>query len=161
MTDQNPLRPRWSLSEAAKRCGTSRASIQRALTAGRIPGAVRDDQGWWQLPLDGLLAAGFVPDRPAPPDAAPTVPAREPARTPPAEEPGTAQRLVELQIELERERARADLERARREAAEQLAAERAARVADLRDALRMLEAGHSDRAGDEGQERRGLLGWLR
>lgn len=167
MTDTE--RPRWTLSQAAKRCGTSRATLQRALNAGRIPGAVRDEQGWWQLPLEGLLAAGFLPDRPAPAEDQDSGPhrggAREHARTPDPAPAEPASELVELRIELERERARADLERTRREAAEQLAAERAARVADLQHSLRMLEAGLSDRVqergGDDEGRGRGLLGWLR
>ncbi len=137
-----PERPRWSASEAARRCNVGRATIQRALAAGKIPGATETEKGW-SIPLDGLLAAGFTPDRYAPPEQRPAKApstAREHDRvleTPSGEQ---AHRLAELEKELERERARADVEQARRIAAEQLAAERAERVADLRHALRMLEA---------------------
>lgn len=137
-----PERPRWSASEAARRCGVGRATIQRALTAGRIPGATETEKGW-SIPLEGLLAAGFTPDRPTPPDQQPADPlstAREHDRAPDPHAREQAHRLAELEKELERERARADVEQARRIAAEQLAAERAERVADLRHALRMLEA---------------------
>lgn len=137
-----PERPRWSASEAARRCNVGRATIQRALAAGRIPGATETERGW-SIPLDGLLAAGFTPDRPTPPEQQPAKApstAREQARAPDAHSGEQAQRLAHLEKELERERARADVEQARRIAAEQLAAERAERVADLRHALRMLEA---------------------
>ena len=137
-----PGRPRWSASEAARRCGVGRSTIQRALVAGRIPDAVETEKGW-SIPLDGLLAAGFTPDRPSPPDPTPTSPpnpARGHARTPTNNDSEHARRIAELELSLERERARAELEHARRIAAEQLAAERAERIADLRHTLRMIEA---------------------
>lgn len=137
-----PERPRWSASEAARRCNVGRATIQRALAAGRIPGATETEKGW-SIPLDGLLAAGFTPDRPSPSDQQPAeAPStdREQDRAPDTPNREQARRLAELEKELERERARADIEQARRIAAEQLAAERAERVTDLRHALRMLEA---------------------
>lgn len=178
-------RPRWSAAEAARRCGVGRATIQRALTAGRIPGAEQTDAGW-SIPIEGLLAAGFNPSAPSPPeDAAP--PAREHDRA--AAEPVTeqARRIAELERELAEARRLADLERVRREAAETLAAERAERVVDLRQALRMLEAAPADRPQPEPPQpqpapmpapapepvqqpaptaptpapRRGLFGWLR
>lgn len=175
-------RPRWSAAEAARRCGVGRATIQRALTAGRIPGAEQTDAGW-SIPIEGLLAAGFNPSAPPPAeDTAP--PAREHDRA--AAEPVTeqVQRIAELEQQLAEARRLADLERVRREAAETLAAERAERVVDLRQALRMLEAAPADRPAPEPQPepipapapepvqqpapaaptpapRRGLFGWLR
>ncbi|BAD95585.1 hypothetical protein ROP_pKNR02-00020 (plasmid) [Rhodococcus opacus B4] len=137
-----PGRPRWSASEAARRCGVGRSTIQRALVAGRIPDAVETEKGW-SIPLDGLLAAGFTPDRPSPPDptlTSPPNPARGHDRAPTNNDGEHARRIAELELALERERARAELEHARRVAAEQLAAERAERVADLRHTLRMIEA---------------------
>lgn len=94
-----PERPRWSASEAAKRCGVGRATILRAITDGRIVGAEQGDQGW-SIPLEGLLAAGFTPDRPTPdrgqvPDA-PAVPDHR------------DQTIYELRAELAAERVRAD-----------------------------------------------------
>lgn len=177
-------RPRWSAAEAARRCGVGRATIQRALTAGRIPGAEQTDAGW-SIPLEGLLAAGFHPSRPSPPeDTAP--PAREHDRTPAEPLPEHARRLADLETELAEARAQTALERIRREAAEALAAERAERVTDLRQAMRMLEAAPADRPAPEpmpasapapqptptpeptsasspptATPRRGLLGWLR
>src|SRR5699024_4708066 len=130
-------RPRWSAAEAARRCGVGRATIQRALTAGRIPGAEQTDAGW-SIPLEGLLAAGFHPSRPSPPeDTAP--PAREHDRAAAEPLPEHARRLADLEAELAEARAQTALERIRREAAEALAAERAERVTDLRQAMRMLE----------------------
>lgn len=118
-------RPSWSASEAARRCRVGRATIQRALTAGRIPGAQRTYDGW-SIPLDGLLAAGFTPDRPIPPNHA-----REHVRAPDQAPPAHDAELSALRAEL-------DLERTRRHAAEALATERAERVADLRLAMRQL-----------------------
>lgn len=56
-----PARPRFSESQAAKLCGVSRSTIQRARTRGDIPGVERVESGW-SLPLEGLLAAGFKPE---------------------------------------------------------------------------------------------------
>lgn len=122
--------PHWSASEAARRCGTSRATMTRRLQAGAIPGATRDAAGAWLVPLSGLLAAGFHPDRPAPPEEQQDQDA----------EAATADALRDAHHsrELAEIRAALDLERARRQAAEELAAERAARVSDLRRALLAL-----------------------
>lgn len=164
-------RPRWSASEAAKRCGVGRATIQRRLDAGAIPGAVKTDRGW-SIPLDGLLAAGFTPDRPSPPDAA-----REPVRATAEHDPEhvraadqLAQRVRDLEQELAASRATAERERVLREGAEQMAAERAGHVEDLRRTLAMLTAGDSSRAqtpreAEQTQQRaterqKGLLGRL-
>lgn len=185
-------RPRWSAAEAARRCGVGRATIQRALTAGRIPGAEQTDAGW-SIPLEGLLAAGFKPDRYQPHDPqqhTPAAPAREHDRAADHPVPEQARRLADLEAELAEARSQTALERVRRESAEALAAERAERVVDLRQALRMLEAAPADRPQPEPPQqpapmpapapqpptapeptsasspptatpRRGLLGWLR
>lgn len=118
--------PIWSASEAARRCGIGRATMTRRLQAGAIPGATRDEDGHWQVPLSGLLAAGLHPDRPAPPEDV------DLGDDPAHDDVATAVELAEL-------RGMLAVERARREAAEQLAAERAARVDDLRRALLALE----------------------
>ena len=55
-------------AEAAKACGVSRTTIVRAAAAGRIAGAARGDDGAWTIPLDGLLAAGYQPGKPSPPE---------------------------------------------------------------------------------------------
>lgn len=53
-----------SASTAARLTGLGRATMTRRLQAGQIPGATRDDQGHWSIPLDGLRAAGLDPDHP-------------------------------------------------------------------------------------------------
>lgn len=125
-------RPVFTAADAARRCNVPRSTLMRRLHAGEIPGAVKNDDGAWAVPLAGLLAAGLVPDAHRPPvdddgdaDAADDVAARVAA----AEH---AAAVARLEGELA-------AERARREAAETLAAERAARVDDLRAALRMIE----------------------
>ena len=125
-------RPVFTAADAARRCGVARSTLTRRLHAGEIPGAAKDDDGAWRVPLAGLLAAGLVPDAHRPPadaddDPAPVLDAA--ARVAAAEH---AAAIARLEGELL-------AERARREAAETLAAERAARVADLQNALRMIE----------------------
>lgn len=58
----------FTAGEAAQGCGVSRTTISRAAAAGRIAGAKRDEAGAWVLPLSGLLAAGFNPGKPSPPE---------------------------------------------------------------------------------------------
>ena len=111
-------RPRWSASEAAKRCNVGRATILRAIADGRIEGAEQGEQGW-QIPLEALLAAGFTPDRPTPAREQGPVVLDQRDRT-----------IYELRVELAAERARAD-------AAVALAD---AHSSHLQTALRMLEA---------------------
>lgn len=62
----------FTAGEAARACGVSRTTISRAAAAGRIDGAERDEAGAWTLPLSGLLAAGFNPGKPSPPEDAQT-----------------------------------------------------------------------------------------
>src|SRR5699024_12664580 len=121
--------------------------MQRPLAAGRIPGAEQTDAGW-SIPLEGLLAAGCHPSRPSPPEDTGT-PAREHDRAAAEPLPEHARRLADLEAELAEARAQTALERIRREAAEALAAERAERVTDLRQAMRMLEAAPADRPQPE------------
>ncbi|HPE35682.1 MAG TPA: helix-turn-helix domain-containing protein [Spirochaetales bacterium] len=128
-------RPRWSASEAARRCGVGRATIQRALSAGKFPNASKTDNGW-TIPLEDLLAAGFRPDRPAPPDA----PAREHDQEGTGQVPELTARLRALRAELDTERARTESERALRAAAEHLAAVQEQRANDLKAMLRALQA---------------------
>ncbi|WP_149360262.1 hypothetical protein [Lolliginicoccus suaedae] len=143
MTDQatTSTRPRWSAAEAARRCNVGRATIQRALDGGKLPGAVKTEDGW-QIPLEDLLAAGFKPDRPAPPEdaAAKAETARSVEKTELPELSKLESRVKELETELVSIKSRAESEAALRAAAEILAQERLDRVSDLRTALRMLEA---------------------
>lgn len=121
--------PVWSASEAARRCGIGRATMTRRLQAGEIAGATRNDEGHWQVPLTGLLAAGLRPDRP-------TLLEDDEQD---ADDTGQSDDIAAA-VELAELRGQLALERARREAAEQLADERAARIDDLRHVLRALEA---------------------
>ena len=137
-------RPRWTAAEAARRCGVGRATIQRALAAGRIPGAEQRENGW-SIPAEGLLEAGFKLDGYRPRDTeqpAPVTPDREHDRA--ADE--QARRVTELEQQLAESRRFAELERMGREHAEALAAERAERIVDLRQALRQLEQGKPSQA---------------
>lgn len=130
-------RPRWTAAEAARRCGVGRATIQRALAAGRIPGAEQRENGW-SIPAEGLLEAGFKLDGYRPHDTeqpTPVTPDREHGRA--ADE--QARRVTALEQQLAESRRFAELERMGREHAEALAAERAERIVDLRQALRQLE----------------------
>src|SRR5699024_859491 len=58
----------FTAGDAARACGVARTTISRAAAAGRIAGAERDETGAWTLPLSGLLAAGFNPGKPSPPE---------------------------------------------------------------------------------------------
>jgi hypothetical protein len=115
--------PVWSAAEAARRCEVPRSTLNRRLHAGAIPGATKDADGW-HIPALGLALAGL---------AARTAPDTPPAADNGHQEPDSdvAQRLALLQAQLGEERAR-------REGAERLAEERAARILDLQHALRAL-----------------------
>lgn len=140
--------PPWTASEAARVCGVGRTTILRALNEGRLHGAVRTGQGW-SIPLEALLGAGFVPNRPAPPEHPVQGGVQEGVQrvsadvsTPPSGHPsGHVHRVAELEAEVTAQRHRAEVAEAGRRAAEVLAAERLDRVQDLRASLRMLEAG--------------------
>lgn len=152
MTDDGATirRPRWSVSQAAKRAGVARSTIQRHLAQGKMPGAYLDDDGVWSIGVEDLLAAGFRVDAPAPPDR-PQVPASGRSRGPAdnatgrgAEDP--QQRIAELEAALARQidASLADALR-RAEVAEAVARERASQIGDLRRTIAALEAGASDR----------------
>ncbi|MCZ9635325.1 hypothetical protein [Rhodococcus sp. BH5] len=59
-----PSRPRWSLSEASKRTGVSRTTLLRRIEAGKIPGAIKTDEGW-SIGIEDLIGAGIIPDKPS------------------------------------------------------------------------------------------------
>ncbi|MEK0373382.1 hypothetical protein [Corynebacterium mastitidis] len=145
----------WTPQKAADECQVGRSTIMRKLYADEIPGAKKID-GTWQIPVPGLIAAGFKPGRPAPStepdqDANPAAQegVRESDRTGtgvPAEELYAHLReIAELKAQIEVEKARVSVEVARREAAEQLAEERRGRITDLQQALRMLTPSTKDR----------------
>lgn len=122
----------FTAGEAAQGCGVARTTISRAAAAGRIEGAKRDEAGAWVLPLSGLLAAGFNPGKPSPPDPVAASVDRD-----------KADELTRLRAQLDEARTDARLLHMRADAAEALAAERAERIVDLRQALRQLEQGES------------------
>ena len=130
--------PSLTIAEAARTCGVSVSTIRRYLAAGRFPGAhqqpspIPGQRGLWRIPTQDLLAAGLRPrqDR---------TPGRdhndEPLSHRTAGQPGD-DRVRELEHALE-------LERTRRRAAEDLAAERAHTIQSLEGALRALQAHHA------------------
>jgi hypothetical protein len=130
--------PSLTIAEAAGLCGVSASTIRRYLAAGRFPTAhqqpspVPGRRGLWRIPTQDLLAAG-LPPRQAP------IPIQEEKNEPPsrrtAGQPGD-DRIRELEHALE-------LERTRRRAAEDLAAERAHTIQTLEAALRALQAHHA------------------
>lgn len=120
-------RPRWTLSEAARRTGTSRATLLRRIEAGKLPGATKTDNGW-SIGVEDLLAAGFHPDRPSPPENFHS-PVHEHVQPP----NGAAHRIAELERDL-------SIARTQQAAAEQVAAERERTIEAQAMALRILEA---------------------
>lgn len=58
-----------SMGEAIRTTGVARSTLQRRLAAGQIEGAYRGGDGGWVIPMNGLIAAGFLP-RTTPPDEA-------------------------------------------------------------------------------------------
>jgi hypothetical protein len=119
--DTPALPPFLSLAEAVPKCGVSKATLQRRLKAGAIPGAERTPAGGWRIPVAGLIAAGLAPKQ-TPPD--PPAAVAEPAAADPAE-------LVAL-------RAERDVLRAERDAARELAAAHKATADLLADTLSKL-----------------------
>lgn len=132
----HPARPRFSESQAAKLCGVSRSTIQRARKRGDIPGVERVGNGW-SLPLEGLLAAGFKPESGAGTPLGSPLPAGMPERTFTPVYPARSQDTEEttppatdmteihrLELELEQARAEARVMRAERDAAQAVADER-------------------------------------
>ena len=113
-------RPSWTIAESAERCGVSRSTVRRYRESDKFPNAWKDSAGAWKIPLEDLLAVGWAPVDPA--QSAPPEPAPDRSQD----------RIAELERALE-------LERVRRESAEQLAAQTQANLTDLRTALKMLE----------------------
>lgn len=147
----------FSVSEAARRCSVGRATIQRALSSGRIEGAEKTDNGW-EIPAHALVAAGFHPNAPSVPDEPESESEHPPARTPAREHARSdgeqARELADIRQQLEAEKAaRVEAEHAREQAerarysaeirqqqAEALAQAHRDHVDSLRMSLRMLEA---------------------
>lgn len=136
-----------SMGEAVRVTGAARSTLQRRLAAGQIEGAYRNAEGGWVIPMNGLIAAGFMP-RTTPPDVAPEADPDE---------------IAALRAEVERlSAAVVEIPRLRGEV-EKLSAVNAAQaehLADLRaalDTIRALPAGDPVVAAPavvEGQRRR-------
>lgn len=148
-------RPMLTLTAAAAACAVSRSTLRRRLAGGAFPNAVRDADGAWTVPVGDLLAAGLRINAPQvgrqgqPAVSMPTGTAH-PVLTGAGEQaqtgrpkPALAARVAELEWALA-------VERERREGAERLAAERGARIEDLRVSLRMLEAAPRPAGGAAG-----------
>ena len=127
--------PSLTIAEAARLCGVSASTIRRYLAAGRFPTArqqpnpIRGQRGLWRIPTQDLLAAGLRPRQDRTPGRDHN---NEPLSRRTAGQPGD-ERVRELEHTLE-------LERTRRRAAEDLAAERAHTIQTLEGALRALQA---------------------
>ena len=126
--DHEPVRPTFTLTEAAQATGTSRSTMKRKLAAGEFPAAAKDADGVWRFSPGDLLAAGLKLRTPA--DA---------GRSRRDEDQGDdeAAKLLDRIADLER---LLTIERVRRESAEQVAAEREKRAMTAERALLMLEA---------------------
>ena len=125
-------RPRWTLAEAARRTGVSRATLLRRIGAGKLPGAFKTESGW-SVGVEDLIGAGLVPDRYRNPgEAGEAVGSAAPTGARDHGQDG--QRVAEL------ERALA-VERAGREAAERHAATLERVIEAQAQALRMLAPG--------------------
>jgi predicted DNA-binding protein (UPF0251 family) len=131
-------RPELTVTEAAKATGVDRRTISRRLEADAFPNAHRapgrqgqPENGPWLIPVADLIAAGLRPYAPTP---APTEP-KATGDTDLRAELADALRRAEV-AEHRRELAEHD-----RDAARAVATERAESLADLRNALRMLDAG--------------------
>lgn len=127
--DHEPVRPTFTLTEAAQATGTSRSTIKRKLAAGEFPDAAKDADGVWRFSPGDLLAAGLKLRTPA--DAGRS------RRDDEDQGDDEAAELLDRIADLER---LLTIERVRRESAEQVAAEREKRAMTAERALLMLEA---------------------
>jgi hypothetical protein len=130
--------PSLTIAEAARMCGVSVSTIRRYLAAGRFPtaqqqpGPIPGQRGAWRIPTQDLLAAGLRPHQAGTSDRTEGNESLSRRTTgQPADE-----RVRELEHALE-------LERTRRRAAEDLAAERAHTIQTLESALQALQAHHA------------------
>jgi len=111
--------PVFTVKQAAQACGVSARTIMRRLADGGLV-AYKDERDAWQIPVSALITAGFAVGKPSDPDPTP---------------PATGEPTVnELRVRIELLEARLDGAERLRQAAERNAD-------DLRQALRMLEAG--------------------
>lgn len=131
-------RPAFTLSEAAERTGTSRSTMRRYRETGKFPNAYKDTDRQWRVPVEDLLANGLVLSGQAQAEQL-SVPSEQ-AQIVRSEQ---GERVRELEGLLAVERARA-------EGLERIAAAAEANAADLRMALRMIEAARPER-GEQAQ----------
>lgn len=116
----------WSAAESARRCGVSRATIDRAIKSGKLA-AEKDDEGAWRISPHALTEAGFNPGKPSPPEDADTTEGTAPVSA----------EVHQLTVELARVQADARVFAVERDSERQLR-EAAERERDLY--RRMLEA---------------------
>jgi hypothetical protein len=130
--------PSLTIAEAARTCGVSVSTIRRYLAAGRFPGAHQEpgpipgQRGLWRIPTRDLLAAGLRPRQAHRPDQA--------QQNGPSSGRTAGQSVDDRVREVEHA---LELERTRRRAAEDLAAERAHTIQTLERALAALQAHHA------------------
>ena len=110
--------PTVSLAEAGARSHLSVATIRRRLKSDKIPGAIRNDDRSWSIPVASLVAEGIWTG---------TTDADDQDDTPSAPTPDHAAELAAM-------RHRAELAELERDQLRE-------RVEDLRTSMRMLEAG--------------------
>jgi hypothetical protein len=140
-------RPSVTIAEAARMCGVSTSTIRRYLSAGRFPTAhqqpspIPGQRGPWRIPTRELLTADLRPRQARRPDKEQK---NEPSSRRTAGQP-VDDRVRELEHALE-------LERVRRRAAEDLAAERAHTIQTLENALGVLQAGDASPVPDQDRE---------
>lgn len=142
----NQPRPVLSVAEAVAAFDVTKRTLQRRLVAGDIVGASKDTNGHWKIPIEALHAASFTARQGTTDDATPA-PNSATSGTPHTTNPikstqnsatSDATEAASLRAILRDTQQQLEAERYRREAAEQNAN-------DLRTALRMLEAGTSQR----------------
>lgn len=139
-------RPLWSITRAATECGVSRETIKRRRAAGDFPNAQLDENKYWVIPVEDLLAAGLQPKMTRVND--PGHRKKDPNNDP-GNDPGTGTRAPEsrekeLFQQVEQLRAQLDTEQRLRIAAETNADDLRINANDLRLALRMLQPGTNE-----------------
>lgn len=109
----------FTAAGAAKACKVGRSTVHRYLEQGRLPGAERDADGVWQIPLSALLSVGWTPGRS--PSVVDTDHGhdRDSARD---SDRGVSLEVHELTLELERARAEARAQSAKVDALERVLA---------------------------------------
>ena len=139
-------RPLLTIAQVVEQFDVSRATVRRGIDNGRFPGATKDGQGRWAVPVEALVAGGIKPRKTW---------LNEHAHGGAHELAQGAQKVVEpLQALVATERAHSENERAHNasriaQLEAELSAEKQLRAAaernadDLRTALRMIEAAPS------------------